>query len=60
MRVSTRSSLGDSWTGCCRGGRRLVRAADAAEGYGEALVRGTPNRSKIALTVLSDKVKKLI
>ena len=28
--------------------------------FGEALLKGTPHRNKIALTVLSDKVKELI
>jgi pyruvate dehydrogenase (quinone) len=28
--------------------------------FGEALLKGTPNRDKIALTVLADKVKELI
>jgi pyruvate dehydrogenase (quinone)/pyruvate oxidase len=34
--------------------------ADQATKFGEALLKGTPNRDKIALTVLSDKVKELI
>lgn len=33
---------------------------DQAAKFGEALLKGTPNRDKIALTVLSDKVKELI
>ena len=33
---------------------------DQAAKFGEALVKGTPNREKIALTVLSDKVRELI
>ena len=51
-----------------RGGRRSVRAADAAQGhassrrrkFAESLARGEPNREKIALTVLADKVRELI
>ena len=31
-----------------------------AEGFAESLVRGEPNREKIALTVLSDKVRELV
>jgi hypothetical protein len=34
--------------------------ADQATKFGEALMKGTPNRDKIALTVLSDKVKELL
>jgi pyruvate dehydrogenase (quinone)/pyruvate oxidase len=33
---------------------------DQAAKFGEALAKGTPNRDKIALTVLSDRVKELI
>jgi pyruvate dehydrogenase (quinone)/pyruvate oxidase len=33
---------------------------DQATKFGEALLKGTPNRDKIALTVLSDKVRELI
>ena len=33
---------------------------EQAAKFGEALLRGTPHRDKIALTVLSDKVKELI
>src|SRR5687768_10597835 len=33
---------------------------DQAAKFGEALLKGTPNRDKIVLTVLSDKVKELI
>ena len=33
---------------------------DQATKFGEALAKGTPNRDKIALTVLSDKVRELI
>ena len=33
---------------------------EQAAKFGEALLKGTPNREKIALTVLSDKVKELI
>src|SRR5687768_7804889 len=33
---------------------------EQATKFGEALLRGTPNRDKIALTVLSDKVRELI
>jgi pyruvate dehydrogenase (quinone)/pyruvate oxidase len=33
---------------------------EQATRFGEALVKGTPNRDKIALTVLSDKVRELI
>jgi hypothetical protein len=33
---------------------------EQAAKFGEALLKGTPNRDKIALTVLSDKVKELI
>jgi pyruvate dehydrogenase (quinone)/pyruvate oxidase len=33
---------------------------EQARKFGEALVRGTPHREKIALTVLSDKVRELI
>jgi pyruvate dehydrogenase (quinone) len=33
---------------------------DQATKFGEALLKGTPNRDKIALTVLSDTVKELI
>jgi pyruvate dehydrogenase (quinone)/pyruvate oxidase len=33
---------------------------EQAAKFAEALMKGTPNRSKIALTVLSDKVKELI
>ena len=29
------------------------------EHFAESLIRGTPNREKIALTVLSDKVREL-
>ncbi len=34
--------------------------ADQAAKFGEALLKGTPNRDKIALTVLSNNVKELI
>jgi pyruvate dehydrogenase (quinone)/pyruvate oxidase len=34
--------------------------ADQATKFAEALAKGTPNRQKIALTVLSDKVRELI
>ena len=51
-----------------RGGGRPLRAADAAQGharagapsFAESLARGEPNREKIALTVLADKVRELI
>ena len=33
---------------------------DQAKKFGESLVRGTPNRSKIALTVLEDRVRELV
>ena len=33
---------------------------DQASKFAESLVRGEPNRSKIALTVLEDKVKELV
>ncbi|MFL6649814.1 MAG: thiamine pyrophosphate-dependent enzyme, partial [Sulfurifustaceae bacterium] len=33
---------------------------DQAKKFAESLVRGTPNREKIALTVMSDKVRELI
>lgn len=33
---------------------------DQARKFGEALIKGTPNRDKIALTVLSDKVRESI
>jgi pyruvate dehydrogenase (quinone) len=33
---------------------------EQARHFGEALMRGTPNREKIALTVLSDKVRELL
>jgi pyruvate dehydrogenase (quinone)/pyruvate oxidase len=33
---------------------------DQARHFAEALARGTPNRGKLALTVLSDKVRELI
>jgi len=31
-----------------------------AEKFAESLIRGTPHRSDIALTVLSDKVRELV
>jgi pyruvate dehydrogenase (quinone) len=34
--------------------------ADQAGKFAEALIRGTPNRGKIALTVLADKVRELV
>ena len=34
--------------------------ADQALHFAESLVRGEPNRDKIALTVLSDKVRELV
>jgi len=34
--------------------------ADQAMKLAEALVRGQPDRAKIALTILSDKVRELI
>jgi pyruvate dehydrogenase (quinone) len=33
---------------------------DQATKFAKALIRGEPNREKIALTVLSDKVRELI
>jgi pyruvate dehydrogenase (quinone)/pyruvate oxidase len=33
---------------------------EQATKLGEALLKGTPNRDKIALTILSDKVRELI
>jgi len=33
---------------------------DQAEKFAESLIRGTPHRGKIALTVLSDKVRELV
>jgi pyruvate dehydrogenase (quinone)/pyruvate oxidase len=38
----------------------LTATDDQAAKFGEALLKGTPNRDRIALTVLSDKVKELI
>ena len=35
-------------------------SADQAAKFAESLARGTPNRGKIALTVLSDKVRELV
>ena len=49
------------------GGDRPVRAADAAENhieqakkFAQSLARGEPNREKIALTVLADRVRELV
>jgi pyruvate dehydrogenase (quinone) len=33
---------------------------EQAKHFAQALARGTPNREKIALTVLSDKVRELL
>jgi pyruvate dehydrogenase (quinone)/pyruvate oxidase len=33
---------------------------DQAKKFTESLIRGTPHRGQIALTVLSDKIKELI
>ena len=33
---------------------------DQAKHFAESLVRGEPNREKIALTVLSDRVRELV
>jgi len=33
---------------------------EQAEKFAESLIRGTPHRGKIALTVLSDKVRELV
>jgi pyruvate dehydrogenase (quinone)/pyruvate oxidase len=35
-------------------------SVDQAAKFAESLARGTPNRGKIALTVLSDKVRELV
>jgi pyruvate dehydrogenase (quinone)/pyruvate oxidase len=37
---------------------RITR--DQATKFGKSLLRGEPNREKIALTVLSDKVRELV
>jgi pyruvate dehydrogenase (quinone)/pyruvate oxidase len=34
--------------------------AEQAKNFGEALLKGTPNREKIVLTVISDKVRELV
>jgi pyruvate dehydrogenase (quinone)/pyruvate oxidase len=33
---------------------------DQATKFGESLAKGTPNRKKIALTVLSDRVREMV
>jgi pyruvate dehydrogenase (quinone)/pyruvate oxidase len=35
-------------------------SVEQAKNFAEALAKGTPNRSKIALTVLADKVRELV
>jgi len=41
-------------------GKGFATCPDQAMKFAESLVRGEPNRAKIALTALSDKVRELV